>query len=421
MAKQTATETVFRRDGPRPLGLHLATAAATWMSSAAASASLRTAWPHWNVTATDDLTDQFGALRDVLADQAAPAGGFDPFAMAVAEAGLKRMNRLLGGILAYRRHPYRRQVAPVAEVWRDGPARLLDYGPDATGPTLLVVPSLINRAYIVDIQAERSFVRWLAARGFRPLVLDWGAPDAASRALTLTDVIAGRLENALTRARALAGRPVTVVGYCMGGTLAVALAQRRPDAVAALVCMAAPWDFTADAPAAAGLIALARPALETVMAGHGVLPVDYVQALFHALDPMLVIDKFLKFEKRRQDSAAAGDFVALEDWLNDGVDLPASVARECLFGWYMENTPARGAWRVAGTVVAPARLTMPCLLAIPARDRIVPPASALALGAAIPAAEILRLPLGHIGMMASRRAPARAWTPIAEWLTRQLE
>ncbi|MGB1007697.1 MAG: hypothetical protein ACPGVX_10995 [Thalassobaculaceae bacterium] len=82
---------------------------------------------------------------------------------------------------------------------------------------------------------------------------------------------------------------------------------------------------------------------------------------------------------------------------------------------------ARGAWRVAGTLVAPAKLTMPCLLAIPARDRIVPPASALALGAAIPAAETLRLPLGHIGMMASRRAPARAWTPIAAWLERRLE
>ncbi|MGB1006082.1 MAG: alpha/beta fold hydrolase, partial [Thalassobaculaceae bacterium] len=264
MAKQTATKTDFRRDGPRPLGLHLATAAATWMSSATASASLRTAWPHWNATANGDLTAQFNALRDALADQTPPTAGFDPFAVAVVEASLKRMNHLLGGILAYRRHPHRRQLPPAAEVWRDGPARLLDYAPDATGPTLLVVPSLINRAYIVDLQAERSFVRWLAARGFRPLVLDWGAPDATSRAFTLTDVIAGRLESALTRARTLAGRPVTLVGYCMGGTLAVALAQRRPDAVAALVCMAAPWDFTADAPAAAGLLTLARPALETV-------------------------------------------------------------------------------------------------------------------------------------------------------------
>lgn len=420
-SEQTGQPPTFCRDGPRPLGLHLATAAATWMSSAAASASLRTAWPHWNATATGDLTDQFNALRAALADRAAPSAGFDPFAMAVAEAGLRRMNRLLSGILAYRRHPYRRRVPAVAEVWRDGPARLLDYAPDATGPPLFVVPSLINRAYIVDIQAARSFVRWLAARGFRPLVLDWGAPDAATRDMSLTDMIAGRLESALTHARTLTGQPVTLVGYCMGGTLAVALAQRRPDAVAALVCIAAPWNFAADAPAAAGLIQMARPALETVMAGQGVLPVDYVQALFHALDPMLVTGKFLKFDKLRQDGAAARDFVALEDWLNDGVDLPAPVARECLFGWYAENTPAEGAWRIAGTVVDPAKLAMPCLLAIPSRDRIVPPASALALGAAIPAAEVLRLPLGHIGMMASRRAPAQAWTPIAAWLTRQLK
>ncbi|MEC7514823.1 MAG: alpha/beta fold hydrolase, partial [Pseudomonadota bacterium] len=252
-SEQTGQPPTFRRDGPRPLGLHLATAAATWMSSAAASASLRTAWPHWNATATGDLTNQFNALRAALADRAAPSAGFDPFAMAVAEAGLRRMNRLLSGILAYRRHPYRRQVPAVAEVWRDGPARLLDYAPDATGPPLLVVPSLINRAYIVDIQAARSFVRWLAARGFRPLVLDWGAPDAATRDMSLTDMIAGRLESALTHARTLTGQPVTLVGYCRGGTLALAVAPRRPDAVAALVCIAGPGNFAADAPAAAGL------------------------------------------------------------------------------------------------------------------------------------------------------------------------
>ena len=92
--------------------------------------------------------------------------------MAVAEASL---GASLLGILAYRRHPYRRQV-PRRRGWRDGPARLLDYAPDATGPPLLVVPSLINRAYIVDIQAARSFVRWLAARGFRPWSSTGGRP-----------------------------------------------------------------------------------------------------------------------------------------------------------------------------------------------------------------------------------------------------
>ena len=45
--------------------------------------------------------------------------------------------------------------------------------------------------------AERSLARWLAGRGFRPLVVDWGELSAVERRFTLTDYILGRLGGAL--------------------------------------------------------------------------------------------------------------------------------------------------------------------------------------------------------------------------------
>ena len=111
-------------------------------------------------------------------------------------------------------------------------------------------------------------------------------------------------------------------------------------------------------------------------------------------------------------------FVALEDWLNDGVPLPAAVARETLGGWYGANAPARGAWRVAGEAVTPGRLRVPCFVAAPGRDRIVPPASALALAAAIPGAVAHQPASGHIGMVAGARAEAELWSPLLDWLRR---
>src|SRR3546814_6860749 len=90
---------------------------------------------------------------------------------------------------------------------------------------VLVVPSLINRAYVLDLTAERSLLRWLAAHGLRPLLLDWGRPGAEERDFTLTDYIAGRLERALDALRAEEAAPPVLLGYCMGGLLALGLAR----------------------------------------------------------------------------------------------------------------------------------------------------------------------------------------------------
>ena len=86
------------------------------------------------------------------------------------------------------------------------------------------------------------------------------------------------------------------------------------------------------------------------------LPIDVLQALFTLSDPSMVSNKFRAFAAMDSHSQRAEDFVALEDWLNDGVALTAGVARDCLTGWYGENRPARGQWTVAGTVIEPGKL-----------------------------------------------------------------
>src|SRR5687768_13997197 len=78
----------------------------------------------------------------------------------------------LEGLNTYWRHPYRRRPRLLPVLWQDGPARLLDYGP-AGAPPVLVLPSLINRAYILDLMPGRSLMAHLAAAGLRPLLLDW--------------------------------------------------------------------------------------------------------------------------------------------------------------------------------------------------------------------------------------------------------
>ncbi len=389
----------------------------TWASS-------KNALPLWSsgsLAWKGDLAERAAALRQSL-------NGTEPaaFAAAVEREVTGRMAALAAGLEAYRHHPYHRDLVDPPAIWQEGACRLLDYGAlpeleggetEAGGPTVLVVPSLINRAYVLDLTAERSLLRWLARQGVRPLLMDWGRPGAEERGFTLTDYIAGRLERALDALRAEAkGKPPLVMGYCMGGLLALGLALRRQHDLAGLVLLATPWDFHAENAPHSRMAAATLPLVAPLLEVAGEMPVDLLQALFASLDPHLVVRKFLAFGRLDPDSPKARDFVALEDWLNDGVPLAAPVARECLGQWYGENATAEGRWRLAGSVVDPRQLELPTLCVIPAQDRIVPPSSAEALAEAIPGAERLCPQAGHIGMVVGARAEKAVWQPLLTWI-----
>jgi polyhydroxyalkanoate synthase len=394
---------------PRPLPAHLASAMLLWLSSRAGLTSLPSGSPR-----SKAVGDRFAALRAEVERL-----GADEVLTALDRELARRADGFAAGLGAYRRHPFRRARARARVVWRQGVVRLLDYGSGGR-PAVLVIPSLINRYYVLDLLPERSFLRHLAKQGLRPLVVDWGEPGATESDFTLTDYIAGPLDAAAARARELAGAPIAVLGYCMGGLLALALALRRPADTACLALLATPWDFHAERPAQAQLLGELAQWLPVFLGSSEPLPVAVIQTLFLALDPFLAERKFIRFGALDPAGAAARGFVALEDWINDGVPLAHQVALECAVSWYRDNAPGRGTWQVDGRPVRPGDVAAPSLVVLPRRDRIVPPRSAAPLATAIPGASALRPPFGHIGMMASAEAPAAVWRPIADWLRARL-
>jgi polyhydroxyalkanoate synthase len=423
---------------PRPLPAHLASAMLLWLSSRAALTSLPSALPRSNALGNapgNALGNAPGSTRENAAPGrlAALAGevellGPDAVAAALDRHLRRRAEAFLAGLEAYRRHPFHRATARVPVRWQRGAARLLDYGIGSSAgpavlptvlPTVLIVPSLINRYYILDLVCERSFVRYLAGEGLRPLVLDWGEPGAAERDFTLSDYITGPLTEAASAAVALTGGPVAVCGYCMGGLLALALALHNPADTACLALLATPWDFHAERREEAEFLGSLMEFLPLLSEASDPVPVSVIQSLFMALDPFLAERKFIRFAGLDPKGEAARGFVALEDWINDGVPLARQVALECARSWYRDNDPARGVWQVAGQPIRPQEVTAPTLIVLPSRDRIVPPRSAEPLAAAIPHATVLRPPSGHIGMMASIEAPNAVWKPIAQWLRGQ--
>ena len=335
---------------------------------------------------------------------------------------MDRLDAMLRGIEMWRAAPWRRPDDETAVLWSEGATTLRDYG-NGRGKPVLVVPSLINRSYILDITPERSFLRALVQDGYRPLLLDWGVPDEVEKTLSLNDYADTRLRPALAISRVLAGGPVPVIGYCMGGALAVAAAVRRSDDVRALVTLGTPWNCAAASAMVRMMQDTARPQIATLRVFFrtaaqvfGVVPSDLMQALFATLDPGLARRKFARFAGMDQGSSEAGLFVAVEDWLNDPVTVAPRVAEEVLLDWHVTNMLAAGQWSLMGGAVRPADIACPTLSFCAANDLIAPPQNAEALPQQIPQARILKPETGHVGMIVGSKVAQSVHKPLKNFL-----
>jgi polyhydroxyalkanoate synthase len=319
----------------------------------------------------------------------------------------ERTAAALKGLRAYQQAERPPAPAAMPVIATAGRAKVHDYGGagDGKGPPILFVPSLINPSDILDLDAERSLLRWLAQHGVRPLLLDWGSPLGSERDLS----IAGHVETMLLPLIDQIGQDVSLAGYCLGGTMALAAATLRP--VRSLTLIAAPWHFTAYPPAMRDALADLWRQSESTTDALGVLPMEVLQAAFWRLDPRRTIAKYEAFGRRSHETIGSRAFVRLEDWANDGPPLTRGAARELMLDLYLADRSGKGEWQVGGRTIDPAGLTMPLLEITSTTDRIVPAASTAGIG------KRLDLVLGHVGMIVGGRARAALWEPLAGWLS----
>jgi polyhydroxyalkanoate synthase len=302
----------------------------------------------------------------------------DPARLAAALAGLARYQQAPRPVPP----PKRPEIARIGEVSLRG----------TPGPRpVVIVPSLINPAHVLDLPG-RSLMAHLESAGLNPLIIDWGgSPEPLGLAALVSERLAP-VVNGL-------GQPVAMLGYCLGGTLALALAAHIP--ITRLALIATPWHFAGYGDGQrAGLAewwASAQPLAQTM----GQLPIDLLQPAFWSLDPTGVVAKYVRLATANADDLA--DFVRLEDWANGGtpLSLPATQDLAALY--------ASGRWDGVDATA----ITAPILDVIAGADRIVPPqaaVSALGIGTA------LQLDAGHVGMVVGRRARGLLWEPLADFL-----
>jgi polyhydroxyalkanoate synthase len=288
----------------------------------------------------------------------------------------------LAGLRAYERAPRRERQPPKPEIARVRGTVLRDHG--GNGPPAILIPSLINPPSILDLDEEVSLAGSIAHMGRRVLLLDWGRSRERSELS-----VAGHVEALLLPLLEQLDEPPALVGYCLGGTMAIAAANHvRVDR---LVTLATPWKFARYPETSRVALQNMWRHSEATAKNLGALPMEVLQAAFWSLDPERTVRKFAEFGRLGPGSDEARRFVDLEEWANEGEPLPYPAAKELVEELFSNDLPGSGSWMVGGSVMSD-RLSVPLMHLIADRDLIAPPQTAAS-------GEVVAIPSGHVGMI----------------------
>jgi polyhydroxyalkanoate synthase len=336
----------------------------------------------------------------------------------------QRSLKMVHAVLSARDAPV--GVTPRQLVWRKNKAQLYRYlretPPRYRTPVFLVLP-LINRAYILDLRPGASLVEHLLQQGFDVFLLDWGIPGDEDRDLDITALLTRYLPRALRKASEAAGHvPLTVLGYCIGGTLAAcytALYPHQPVEVRNLVLFTTPIDFSD-----AGKFG--------VLTKKGVFPVEQLTSTLplvpgqmpdlgsKLLNPLpTTIGTYVRlWERLADDGFDISAWQAMYRWVNEGVPFPSAAYRQWIVDFYQDNKLIRGRLEIDGRVVRLGNIRCPLLNVAASADEIAPRATTRAIINQVSSTDAQEIVLqgGHVGIVVGRAAKNGLWPRVTEWL-----
>ena len=309
-------------------------------------------------------------------------------------------------------------------VYREDKLTLYRYraiAPSANLPPVLIVYALVNRPYMMDLQPDRSLIRRLLELGLDIYLIDWGYPDGADRFVDLNDYINGYLHRCLSVVLREHNLPATtLLGVCQGGTFSLCYTALHPERVRNLITMVTPVDFqTPDNLLSRWVQSID---IEALVAAHGVVPGDVLNAAYVSLMPFrLLQQKYVNLLDGGDDQAQMDNFMRMEKWIFDSPDQAGAAFREFSNWFYKENRLLKGTLELGGRKVDLRQVTHPVLNIYGKQDHLVPPAASTAMQNLVGSSDYMALGLdvGHIGMYVSGRSQRELPQAIAYWLQRR--
>jgi polyhydroxyalkanoate synthase subunit PhaC len=312
-------------------------------------------------------------------------------------------------------------VTPKETIHASGTLKLHHYLPLADSVyrvPVLIVTSLVNQPYVLDLVPGQSMVEHLLRQGYDVYLIEWGRPRQEHKDLTLEDHVLRLLPECVDAVLRDSGqRELSIIGYCVGGLLSVLYAALHKDApLKNLVCMAAPINGD-------GLVSLKAWMgegfdVEGLIEQFGNVPADWVQNTLRALRPFGKLAGAANLLNQIDRDEVVRSNLRMGKWETDNIPFPGGVFRQMVNDFLRDNKLVKGAWDIGGKRVKLADIKQPCLHLLAQDDHITPYAASrdlIALVGSRDKAEIV-IKGGHVGLVAGRGAQTRMWPALDEWL-----
>lgn len=282
-------------------------------------------------------------------------------------------------------------------------------------PPVLLIYSIINRAWILDLIPGFSVIAHLLERGLDVYLAEW-KPAEPGCTDTLDDFIDPWLHGAVGHIAELSGHErVGLFGYCIGGTLAAIYAARHPERVQSLVTLTTPLVSSGSGV----LELLVNPALfpldGIVEANQGVVPGKVVRHSIMAIKPYLEVLKWKAYYENLDNDAVMALFEPIDRWANDNPDLPGEVFRSFVREIYLDDALAHGRTSIHGERLDLGAIQAPLLNLAAEEDWIVPLSAAQRVSELVGSEQARTevIPGPHVGIIMDPRTRF-AWDLIAD-------
>ncbi|MGA2794326.1 MAG: class I poly(R)-hydroxyalkanoic acid synthase [Roseiarcus sp.] len=276
-------------------------------------------------------------------------------------------------------------ATPGKVIFRNELMELIQYAPSTATVykrPVLIVPPWINKYYVLDLNPEKSFVRWAVAQGLTVFVISWVNPDERHAQKGFEAYMREGIFAALESIEQATGeREAAAIGYCVGGTLlAIALAymaQTGDERIASATLFATQVDFT-DAGDLKVFVDCERlKAVEEKMADKGYLDGLDMAGAFNMLRPNDLIWSYFVNNYLKGQEPAPFDLLV---WNSDSTRMPAANHSFYLRNCYLENNLTRGRMVLAGKTLDLSKVMVP-IYELATREDHIAPARSVFLGA----------------------------------------